>query len=212
LLYGRVMTTRRRAGFATMFACAAVLVLLATNACTGGSESNAADGRTSSSSESPASPQVHAQDALADIHRAIPIYQGAEFREDLTRTDQVTIRNRYGPGAAVYTLASDDSFPQVYHYYTTYLSQFRAYPAPSPLPSSQQNWRTLEVQLNQAMQDPFIPGEALDLNGRQVTLQIAETETEPKTVIRYIVTPRPAVTAPPMATASAGAETAPVTR
>ena len=136
---------------------------------------------------------------------AIPIYEGADFREDLTRSDQVTIRNRYGPGAAVYTLASDDSFPQVYHYYTTYLSQFRAYPAPDSLPPSQKNWRTLEVQLNQAMQDPFIPGEALDLNGRQVTLQIAETETEPKTVIRYIVTPRPAAVAAPVATASAGA-------
>ncbi len=207
------MTTRKRTGFSARFAGAAVLVLLTASACTGGSETNAADGKTPVSSESPASqPQVHAQDALADIHRAIPIYQGAEFREDLTRSDQVTIRNRYGPGAAVYTLASDDSFPQVYHYYTTYLSQFRAYPAPSPLPSSQKNWRTLEVQLNQAMQDPFIPGEALDLNGRQVTLQIAETETEPKTVIRYIVTPRPAAPPAPVVTVADGAPDAPVTR
>ena len=40
------------------------------------------------------------------------------------------------------------------------------------------------------MQDPFIPGEALQ-SPKQVMLQVAETEAEPKTVIRYIITPRP---------------------
>src|SRR5947199_3926865 len=98
------------------------------------------------------------------------------------------IRNQYGNGAEVITLATDDSFPQVYHYYTTYLAQFRAYPPQPPFPP-QQNWRTLEVQLNQAMQDPFIPGEALNRDGKQVVLQVAETEAEPRTVIRYIITP-----------------------
>lgn len=181
------------------------------NGCTGGTESKAADEKTPVGNEAPTSPpQVPAQEALAAIHPAIPIYEGADFREDLTRSDEVTIRNRYGPDASVYTLASDDSFPQVYHYYTTYLSQFRAYPAPNPYPPSQKNWRTLEVQLNQAMQDPFIPGEPLDLNGQQVILQVSETETEPKTVIRYIVTPRPV--SPPVATASAGAAVASVSR
>ena len=95
------------------------------------------------------------------------------------------IRNQYGPNAEVYTLATDDSFPQVYHYYTTYLAQFRAFPAQSPYPAPQ-NWRTLEVQLNQAMQDPFIPGDMLKPGDKQVTLQVAETEAEPKTVIRYV--------------------------
>lgn len=190
------------------------MALLLTGACTGGTESKAADEKPASSSEAAAAkPVVHAQDALAAIHPAIPIYEGAEFREDLTRSDEVTIRNRYGPGATVYTLASDDSFPQIYHYYTTYLSQFRAFPAPNPYPPSQKNWRTLEVQLNQAMQDPFIPGEALDPAGQQVILQVSETETQPKTVIRYIVTPRPAV-APvaPVATAANSAPAAPVAR
>ena len=87
-----------------------------------------------------------------------------------------------------YTLATDDSFPQVYHYYTTYLAQFRAYPSQPPYPPPQ-NWRTLEVQLNQAMQDPFIPGDMLRVTDKQVMLQVAETEAEPKTVIRYIITP-----------------------
>lgn len=203
------MTTRTSASFATF--SGVLLALLLTGACTGGTESKAADEKPPVSNEASVSrPLVHAQEALAAIHPAIPIYEGADFREDLTRSDAVTIRNRYGPGATVYTLASDDSFPQIYHYYTTYLSQFRAFPAPSPYPPSQKNWRTLEVQLNQAMQDPFIPGEALDLSGQQVTLQVSETETQPKTVIRYIVTPRPI--SPPVATASAGAAVADVAR
>ena len=45
------------------------------------------------------------------------------------------------------------------------------------------------MQLNQAMQDPFIPGDTLKPDDKQVTLQVVETEAEPKTVIRYIVTP-----------------------
>lgn len=194
------MNTRSRALSAT-FALAA---LLAISACTGGTESKAADEKSPIVSRDAASqePQIDAQTALAEINRAIPIYEGAEFREDLTRRDEVMIRNRYGAGAAVYTLASNDSFPQVFHYYTTYLAQFRAFPSQDTYPPSQKNWRTLEVQLNQAMQDPFIPGQALDLLGKQVTLQVAETETEPKTVIRYIVTPRPVAIPQPVATAS----------
>jgi hypothetical protein len=188
-----------------------LLALLLSNGCTGGSETKAADeGNPSREAPVPQVP-VDAASELASINPAIPLYQSAQYREDLTRRDQVMIRNQYGEAAEVYTLATDDSFPQVYHYYTTYLSQFRAFPSQDTYPPEQKNWRTLEVQLNEAMQDPFIPGEALDPNGRQVTLQIAETEAEPKTVIRYIVTPRRAV-APPVATASAPVAAQPVAR
>lgn len=191
-----------------------LLALLLSGACTGGSETKAAD-EANPSREAPAAQRsVDAMKELATINPAIPLYQGAQYRDDLTRRDEVMIRNRYGAGAEVYTLATDDSFPQVYHYYTTYLAQFRAFPAQDTYPPEQKNWRTLEVQLNQAMQDPFIPGEALDPNGQQVTLQIAETEAEPKTVIRYIITPRgtaPAAPAP-VTTASNGAPAQPVTR
>lgn len=181
-----------------------LLALLLWSGCTGGSESKAAD-EANPSGEAHASQQpVDAVQTLATINPAIPLYQNAKYRDDLSRRDEVMIRSRYGAGAQVYTLATDDSFPQVYHYYTTYLAQFRAFPSQDTYPSEKKNWRTLEVQLNQAMQDPFIPGEALDANGQQVTLQIAETEAEPKTVIRYIVTPRPpAVAAAPVVTASA---------
>lgn len=208
------MTIRKRAGLSIATLTMSALLLAS---CTGGSESKAAE-ESLPPKEAPATTaNVNAQQALSAINPAIPVYQGAQYREDLTHRDEVMIRNRYGAGAQVYTLATDDSFPQVYHYYTTYLAQFRAFPAQDTYPPEQKNWRTLEVQLNQAMQDPFIPGEALDPNGQQVTLQVAETEAEPRTVIRYIVTPKgspaPAVasTAPngqspaaPEATAVAG--------
>ncbi|HEX8172982.1 MAG TPA: hypothetical protein VF824_20785 [Thermoanaerobaculia bacterium] len=208
------MTTRTGAAAAILFAA------LVTTACTGGTESSAAEEQRPSK-EAPAAQaagqQVDATQLLTSINPAIPIYEGAAFRSDLTGRDEVMIRNKYGAGAKVYTLATDDSFPQVYHYYTTYLAQFRAFPAQDTYPPEQQNWRTLEVQLNQAMQDPFIPGEALDPHGQQVTLQIAETEAEPSTVIRYIVTPpppagAPVTTAAPAATAANPAPATPVAR
>ncbi|MEA2326910.1 MAG: hypothetical protein QOE68_1869 [Thermoanaerobaculia bacterium] len=184
----------RRAGLAvSLFA-----VVLASG-CTGGQEGNAAEEqlpkKNGVAQTAQTAPPVDASKDLKSISTAIPIYAGAKYRDDLTRRDEVMIHNQYGPQAQVYTLATDDSYPQVYHYYTTYLAQFRAYTPQNPYPPEQQNWRTLEVQLNQAMQDPFIPGDKIDAQGRQVTLQIAETEAEPKTVIRYILTP-PAPAAP----------------
>src|ERR1041385_2386055 len=180
--------------------CAALALtgVFALSACTGGTPGSAAEEKapqknpivTSSGQEAQAQaqPQVDARQEIKSINRAIPIYAGAKFREDLTHRDAVMVRNQYGPQAEVYTLATDDSFPQVYHYYTTYLAQFRAFPAKPPIPPDQ-DWRTLEVQLNQAMQDPFIPGDTLKAGDKQVTLQVVETEAEPKTVIRSIVTP-----------------------
>lgn len=187
---------------------AGVVAVLLAAGCTGGSESTAAEEQIphkngiapAQQAAAPAAPAIDPRKDLDSIGEAIPLYAGARYRDDLTRRDEVMIRNQYGQEARVYTLATDDSFPQVYHYYTTYLAQFRAFPAQSPYPPEQQTWRTLEVQLNQAMQDPFIPGESLKQDGKQVVLQVAETEAEPKTVIRYIVTP-PA--APPVTTAAA---------
>ena len=195
---------------------AAALVLFTAVGCTGGSETKAADeSGTAATPEAQAAQQkVDAAKAITTINPAIPLYEGAAYRDDLSRRDEVMIRNRYGPGAKVYTLATDDSYPQVFHYYTTYLAQFRAFPSQDTYPSEKEQWRNFEVHLNQAMQDPFIPGEALDPNGQQVVLQIAETEAEPKTVIRYIVAPRGAVQpAPaPVTTASNGAPAEPVAR
>jgi hypothetical protein len=211
LLFKGVMRVRE----GVVAACLVAALLAA--GCTGGKEGAAAEEavpqKNSVAQQQPAPgaavPAVDPEKDLKSIGPAIPVYAGARYRDDLTRRDEVMIRNQYGQQAKVYTLATDDSFPQVYHYYTTYLAQFRAYPAQSPYPPEQQNWRTLEVQLNQAMQDPFIPGESLRSDGRQVVLQVAETEAEPRTVIRYIITPPPQAT---VATASTGAAPAPVAR
>jgi hypothetical protein len=190
------MTTPCRTGLGL---ASVLLASMLAVGCTGGSETRAA-GEETPSREAPATEAqaINAKQELTSISGAIPVYSGAEFRPDLTRRDEVMVRSRYGNGAEVYTLATDDSFPQVYHFYTTYLAQFRAFPASDTYPPKNKEWRTMEVQLNQAMQDPFIPGQTLALGGKQVLLQIAETEAEPRTVIRYIVTP--AGTAPPPVT------------
>lgn len=184
-------------GFRAVTTAALLSLTLFTSACTGGTESNAAEepvpGREAPAAS--AHEQANARALLQSISDVIPVYAGADLRTDLTKRDEVMIRGRYGNGAQVYTLATNDSFPQVYHYYTTYLAQFRGFPSQHTYPPERKDWRTLEVQLNQAMQDPFIPGRALDLRGRQVTLQVVETEAEPRTVIRYIVTPAPSATA-----------------
>jgi hypothetical protein len=171
----------------------ALMLITALSGCTGGQEGSAAEENLPrknaiATSTAPAQSPVDAKKELRALSPAIPIYAGAKYRDDLTRRDSVMIKNQYGAGSEVYTLATDDSFPQVYHYYTTYLAQFRAYPSQPPYPPPQ-NWRTFEVQLNQAMQDPFIPGDMLRVTDKQVMLQVAETEAEPKTVIRYIITP-----------------------
>jgi hypothetical protein len=171
----------------------ALMLITALSGCTGGQEGSAAEENLPrknaiATSTAPAQSPVDAKKELRALSPAIPIYAGAKYRDDLTRRDSVMIKNQYGAGSEVYTLATEDSFPQVYHYYTTYLAQFRAYPSQPPYPPPQ-NWRTFEVQLNQAMQDPFIPGDMLRVTDKQVMLQVAETEAEPKTVIRYIITP-----------------------
>ena len=186
------MRMRKGAGVMT----GALILIMVLSGCTGGQEGSAAEEQlpkknpiaTSSAGTPQQEPQVDPKQQLKALSPAIPIYAGAKYRDDLTRRDSVMIKNQYGQGSEVYTLATDDSFPQVYHYYTTYLAQFRAYPSQPPYPPPQ-NWRTLEVQLNQAMQDPFIPGDTLKTTDKQVLLQVAETEAEPKTVIRYIITP-----------------------
>lgn len=183
---------------------ALALGLTLTVGCTGGSETNASEEKQPARHAEAVTPtDIDVEQSLKALSPAIPLYTGAEFRADLTRRDEVAIHSQYGPGAEVYTLGTDDSFPQVFHYYTTFLAQYRAFPAQDTYPPERRNWRTLEIQLDQAMQDPFIPGAAMTTAGKRVVLQIVETEAEPPTVIRYIVAPAaPSTTT--VATASAG--------
>lgn len=174
------------------------LALAATllGACTGGKETEAQtlDARERAAAQQ--APRVDPEAELRKLSPAIPVYSGAEYRADFTRRDEVMIRNQFGDRSEVFTLTSDDPLPKVWHYYVTYLAQYRAWePAPA-YPPERKPARTLEVNLSEAMQDPFVPGSELKTTDRSVILQISETEGDPKTVIRYIITPQaPAVAA-----------------
>jgi hypothetical protein len=172
---------------------AAALLAAILAACTGGQETTAQTLDRGGDDSAAAAPTL-AVDPGAELDKisdAIPLYAGATFRDDLSRRDETVLRPQYGAQTVVYTLATPDSFPQVWHYYVTYLAQYRAWDPAPPLPPEYRDWRTLEVQLNEAMKDPFIPGDAATENVKRVTLQIVENETGPETLIRYIVTPAP---------------------
>src|SRR5947209_15300379 len=113
------MTTRFSSAASALLLCGALLTH-----CTGGQEGKAAEEQapkkngiaSTSASPTAAAPQpaqIDARAALKAISPAIPIYAGARYRDDLTRRDTVMIHNQYGPAAEAYTLATDDSFPQV---------------------------------------------------------------------------------------------------
>ena len=88
------MTRNRTALTLTSLTLTAVLF---SAACTGGTESNAAGEPTPSREAPAAQKQVDTNQVLGEINPAIPVYQGAQYRDDLTRRDEVMIRNQHGP-------------------------------------------------------------------------------------------------------------------
>lgn len=166
----------------------AAMLLISLAGCTGGKETSA-ETLEAEAAETTQAEAVDARRQIAEIGPTVPLYEGARYSEDFTRRDQVTVRNQFGDHTQVVTLATDDSFPQVWHYYVNYLAQYRAWDPEKPYPPESKDWRSLEVDLTEAMQDPFVPGTNLKATDRKVILQIAETEAEPPTVIRYIITP-----------------------
>lgn len=176
----------------------AVVLALSVVGCTGGQETSAKTLDAAEKAKAEGA-DVDVQARLSELSPSIPFYAGAEYRDDFTRRDEVMIRNQYGKDAEVLTLASDDSLPKIWHYYVTYLAQYRAYEPPAPFPPEKKDWRSLEVNLSEAMQDPFVPGTNLKSTDRNIILQVAETEAEPRTIIRYIVTPAAAPEAPVIA-------------
>ncbi len=153
------------------------------SSCTGGKQTQAGEFDVAESSPQAPTPRQ----ALRKIHPAIPVYAGATFRDDLTARDRMEIARQFGEPAEVYTLASNEAFPKVWHYYVTYLAQYRGFEPPKALPPEDQTWRTIQINLNTAMRDPFIPDPKGELN-QPVLLQLTESESEPRTIIRYIVT------------------------
>jgi hypothetical protein len=165
---------------------AAMLVLAA---CTGGQETSAQTLEEEKKTAAEAA-AVNAEAELRRLSPVIPLYAGADYRADYTRRDEVMIRNQYGDRSEVITLTSEDPLPKVWHYYVTYLAQYRAWEPAAAYPPSKRQGRSLEVNLSEAMQNPFVPGSELKTTDRSVILQISETDGDPKTVIRYIITPQ----------------------
>lgn len=174
----------------SVLACGAIAIGFA--GCTGGQRTEAGEitpiRAATPSAATAATAAIQPSQALHSIHPGIPVYSGAQFRPDLTVHDEVEIRRQFGQPAEVYTLTASDSFPKVWHYYVTYLAQYRAFRPPKPFPPDNQSWRTMQVNLNTAMQDPFIPEDASGGLRKTVLLQISESESAPGTVIRYIIT------------------------
>lgn len=153
------------------------------SSCTGGQQTQAGEFEVAESSPQKPTPR----EAIHNIHPAIPVYAGASFRDDLTARDKMEIARQFGEPAEVYTLATNDAFPKVWHYYVTYLAQYRGFHPPKALPEEGRSWRTIQINLGTAMRDPFMPDPAGELK-RPVLLQLSESEGTPNTVIRYIVT------------------------
>lgn len=180
----------------TIYLCMATATAIGMAGCTGGQRTEAGElpkirpaTAVAASPNATSQPrQPTASESLHAIHPAIPVYAGAQFRPDLTLHDAAGIREQFGAPAEVYTLTSTDSFPMVWHYYVTYLGQYRGFAPPKPYPPAHQQWRTMQINLGSAMQDPFIPEEGRPLD-RNVLLQITESESGPATVIRYVITP-----------------------
>lgn len=178
----------------TVYLCAAGAVALGLSGCTGGQRSEAGEipkirPATATAVSIPQPKQPSVRESLHAINPAIPVYAGAEFRADLTLHDAAGIRDQFGAPAEVYTLTSTDPFPMVWHYYVTYLGQYRGFAPPKAYPPANQQWRTMQINLASAMQDPFIPEEGRPF-GRTVLLQISEIESGQATMIRYVITPR----------------------
>lgn len=166
-----------------LFGAAILAAAFGLSSCTGGQQTQAGEFEVAEAAPQQPTPR----ETIQSLHPAIPVYAGATFRDDLTARDRNEIARQFGEPAEVYTLATDDAFPKVWHYYVTYLAQYRGFHPPKALPEEGRSWRTIQINLETAMRDPFMPDPAGNLN-RSVLLQLAESEGHPQTVIRYIVT------------------------
>lgn len=110
---------------------------------------------------------------------SIPLWSGV-------RAEPQSIREENG--TTTIDLWTNDSFPMVWHFYVTYLAQYRAWNPEDPFPSKTAENRSLDLDLNEVMRDPFIPGTELDSN-QKVTLMIREEPTSRRVNIRYILEP-----------------------
>lgn len=146
---------------------------------------------TSPSQSASADPYENAQPLalLESISPAIPVYPGIEYSPDLTRQDNLNAERMYGRDSQIWTFATNQSFPKVWHYYVTWLGMFRSSIAPPAYPPTSQTSRSIQINLNEAMQNAFIPGDEIEPDADRVILEIAETDTRARTIVRYVISP-----------------------
>lgn len=161
------------------------LVFLILLSITGGCRQEPEDTTTASSEEAfveatapPPPPEVRS--LLDEINPAIPLWQGARATHESVREQG---------SSTIIDLQTNDPFPMVWHYYVTYLAQYRAWDPLKPYPPRSEEGRNLQLELNEVMKDPFVPGTALEPGAAQVTLIIREDPTRNIVNIRYVVGP-----------------------
>lgn len=118
--------------------------------------------------------------ALDQIQPAIPLYSGARLRPGNQRR------------AGTWELLSDDPFPMVWHFYVTYLEQYRDWDHPAPFPRPRDTMRQLQLDLNEIMKNPFAPGTDLPEDAPRVTIDLRELPSARGTAIQYKIEPRDA--------------------
>jgi hypothetical protein len=145
------------------------------------------DDPTSIEVEPPPPPQV--RQILDRVQPAIPLWPGAHATEDPVRA---------AGASTIIDLSTEDSFPMVWYYYVTYLAQYRGWTPPAPFPPRRDSARSLDLDLNEIMRDPFIPGTEISPDSAEsVTIQIREDLVNRRVNIRYLVEPRlPTATEP----------------
>lgn len=124
-------------------------------------------------------PPPEVREILDAVEPAIPLWPGA-------RATSVSVRSE--GSSTIIDLWSNDSFPMIWHYYVTYLAQYRAWEPLSPYPP-REGARQLRLDLNEVMQDPFVPGTALTPDDDQIVLMLREDPTDNRVNIRYVISP-----------------------
>ncbi|MDX1584697.1 MAG: hypothetical protein R3338_13955 [Thermoanaerobaculia bacterium] len=121
---------------------------------------------------------TEARRILDQIEPAIPLWPGSRMTGDSVRRSN---------GTMTIDLWSNDPFRMIWHYYVLYLAQYRGWDPPDPYPSSGSDSKRLELDLNEVMRDPFVPGTALDGDDPRIFLQIREGRRGEGVNIRYVI-------------------------
>lgn len=168
-----------------------LILLLMVGGCRQEEQASTSTAASDAAAETAAAPETppEIRKTLDQIQPAIPLWTGARATSDSVR--------RQG-SSTVIDLWTNDSFPMVWHYYVTYLAQYRAWEPLDPYPDRTDEGRSLQLDLNEVMRDPFVPDTSLDPGDPHVILMIREDVSRNRVNIRYVIEPpEPVATSEP---------------